>query len=726
MSACNRKDQPSDGPITFNSPAAPAPEGAPIPQAQVLAFWNSFADTQVGVSSESFQMPTSPETSIFASVNSSLNFFYDPLDGSTLGIPNIAGYGPGFLAQSAVFGGNHHYIQYSAGSQIPNSGPVEFYLNISAYQPAYNGMNIIFTQPGYGGAAQGDVHCALLSNNTVAFGQWGPGWHYSNSPPLPMNQWVKIRAEFGSTGKNLYFNDQLVSSDQSIKIPISTRPFYFGTRAFYGPEYGINGKLDEVYGGTIIGSLKIASPTTGNVFAFGENINFIGSKTGTVTNIEWLDNGVAFGQGLSISKNDLSPGSHTITLRGLSAGNSVSDSITIGIRKPEIRVWSLNFQKGAGTNNLNRLYDRMREYKTSGDKLLEPTQWQGHRVGNDIVQDFNYPVSYVRDGAPSLGGLPSRLSLMVDVTDLNNTPGQIDFEAHVTGKLFKNGVPFSDLSFPVETVTATQWPHIFTTQSTSPLPNEVGIWDLELTFTFKKGAITIGGCRTPQAGSFHRIFTTWEKPLTNGYFFQDEESKRNGPPKVEETPTYYLELAKFSCDFSRGANSSTSEDALLTQLFNNAWSLSSQGYKYDAQTPVSPGVTPRGLDSLLLRKTGWCEEWSTFFKALVESQGVNGWYQGFRLTPEQTDILGYRLYLTNRNLPALGGDIQNPEPRWWSFRDHAYNKTNQTFYDLSFNGESPSEETYINNNFDLVIYPTRDLVTSDPYPADIHIYLSYD
>lgn len=84
-------------------------------------------------------------------------------------------------------------------------------------------------------------------------------------------------------------------------------------------------------------------------------------------------------------------------------------------------------------------------------------------------------------------------------------------------------------------------------------------------------------------------------------------------------------------------------------------------------------------------------------------------------------------FLTNRNLPALGGDDQNPEPKWWSFRDHAYNSTDlQNVFDLSFFCMSPSEETYTNNGFDLVNYPFREVVNPDPFPSDIHIFLAYD
>lgn len=106
----------------------------------------------------------------------------------------------------------------------------------------------------------------------------------------------------------------------------------------------------EVYG-EATGSLKIASPTNGELFAYGETVSFIASKTGSITNIEWLDNGVAFAVGLSASKSDLSPGTHTITLRGTKggvvasvkqatgsfraqvSGDTVSDSISVTVIK---------------------------------------------------------------------------------------------------------------------------------------------------------------------------------------------------------------------------------------------------------------------------------------------------------------------------------------------------------------------------------------------------------
>jgi len=349
MAACSRKDQASNEPAILQNPVSPALATPPVTQAQVATFWVSFADTQLGVASSTDQAPISSEFSMYASVNSALSYFYDPLDGSSLGSPNILGYGPGFLGQSAIFGGNHYYIQYGAGSQIPNSGPVEFYLNIPAYQPAYNGANIIFTQPGYGGAAAGDIHLALTANNSLAYGQWGPGWHYQYSPPLPMGQWVKIRAEFGSSGKNLYFNDQLVCSDPSTRIPISARPFYFGTRAFYGPEYGINGNLDEVISFSGIPVLKIVSPTTGSGFDFGQAITFVGEQTPPLfSNLQWTSSiNSVFGQGLTVTTSNLSPGTHTITLTGQFKGSQVSDSITINVQEiAEIKIKNLDAHTG--------------------------------------------------------------------------------------------------------------------------------------------------------------------------------------------------------------------------------------------------------------------------------------------------------------------------------------------------------------------------------------------
>ena len=99
------------------------------------------------------------------------------------------------------------------------------------------------------------------------------------------------------------------------------------------PNWAVMIEEIEVYGSQATGSLKIASPTTGDVFSSNENINFVGSETGTVTSIEWVENGVVFAQGISASKSDLGPGTHTITLRGLSAGTPVSDSITIFVIK---------------------------------------------------------------------------------------------------------------------------------------------------------------------------------------------------------------------------------------------------------------------------------------------------------------------------------------------------------------------------------------------------------
>jgi hypothetical protein len=59
----------------------------------------------------------------------------------------------------------------------------------------------------------------------------------------------------------------------------------------------------------------------------------IRTQTGTVTNVEWLENGTVFASGLSTSKNDLSAGIHAITIRVLRAGSQVSDSVSITVIK---------------------------------------------------------------------------------------------------------------------------------------------------------------------------------------------------------------------------------------------------------------------------------------------------------------------------------------------------------------------------------------------------------
>lgn len=319
--ACNRKN-----------PAAQVPESDPTPRAQVTALWVSFADAQLGLASSTDQSLMPTEASMFSSSNSLIGSFHDPLDGSTLGIPNILGYGTGFLGQSAAFGGNHYYIQYGVGSQIGNAIPLEFYLYVSSYQQAYNGWNIIFTQCGFGGASTGDVQLALTFDGSLSYSQWGPGWNYQYSSPLPMNQWVKIRAEFGSTGMNLFINDQLACSDPNRRIPISARPFYFGTRPFYGPEHGFHGSLDEVRSppGS---SLKITQPSDGDLFIVGESVEFQSQAVGNLFNFEWTWDGNVFGTSQNTTTSSIPPGHHTITVtaRRSSDNSQVSGSINIEV-----------------------------------------------------------------------------------------------------------------------------------------------------------------------------------------------------------------------------------------------------------------------------------------------------------------------------------------------------------------------------------------------------------
>jgi len=480
----------------------------------------------------------------------------------------------------------------------------------------------------------------------------------------------------------------------------------------------------EVYG---TASLKIIHPLDSSVYNVGQTIIFQGKKIGQITNIQWASDldgpiGTAFP---SVATSGLRVGTHTITLSGTAAGTTVSHSIKVGIKGGKPRVTKIDFRSMSGHNNLNRIYDRKGAHRQNS--FLEPVQWKGIEVAGDVQEEYCWPLSYVRSNGNAVGNGQSRLRLEATFKDMDNSPS-LYFHAQLVGKLYENGVYKQDLNFDEITVATTgSAEKIAFLESTNGLPDVVGIWSLELEWSFSQSGLNIGSQRNPRPGTFQTIFTTWEKPLANGYFFQDEESKPGGPMKVEEIPTYYLEFANLSCEFAKNANSSNTKTDVLVRLLGNAWNLGSQGFKYDGQTAAIPNVTPRGLDSLLDLKTGWCEEWSTFFKALAESQGVDIWYRGIKLTPEQVHILKQRLYLTNRNLPALGGDDQNPEPKWWSFRDHAYNSTDlQNVFDLSFFCMSPSEETYTNNGFDLVNYPFREVVNPDPFPSDIHIFLAYD
>ncbi|MGM0598537.1 MAG: DUF6531 domain-containing protein, partial [Candidatus Rifleibacteriota bacterium] len=263
---------------------------------------------------------------------------YDPLNGSTFGAPNIPGYAAGFLHDGAVFGGAQNYLRYSVGTQIPTSGAIQFFIQTPGFQEAYQ-SNFIFTQPGYGGATRGDITLSIRGDNSLYFGQWpgyGHGWWNALRSPLPLNQWVKITAVYGVFGMYLYVDDQLMATDLSRRIPLSSRPFYFGTTRFWGPEVAFSGKLDEI---TTFASplVKIMSPASGTVFMSDDEISFLGSGLG----LNWYCQGVPIGSG-NLVKTTLTPGEHTITVSGQDAiGGSGEDSITVVVQS-SIEVTSIS------------------------------------------------------------------------------------------------------------------------------------------------------------------------------------------------------------------------------------------------------------------------------------------------------------------------------------------------------------------------------------------------
>ncbi|PKK88218.1 MAG: hypothetical protein CVV64_19660 [Candidatus Wallbacteria bacterium HGW-Wallbacteria-1] len=253
---------------------------------------------------------------------------YDPLDGSTQGSQNFSGYFDGILNQAAVFNGAQNYLQYSSDTQIPRSGAIQFYLFTPGFYPAING-DIIFTQAGYGGASRGDIHLLLLPTNRLWFGQWpartGDYWNRLESP-LPFFQWVKITVVYGTFGMYLYVDDQLAASDLTRQIPMSLRPFYFGTRRFYGTETAFTGLLDEIITFTEP-QVKIITPVSGTIFTTTGDREFVGTGIG----LTWYHQGVPIGSG-NIAKINLSPGEHEITLSGQDfIGQPNSHTITVSV-----------------------------------------------------------------------------------------------------------------------------------------------------------------------------------------------------------------------------------------------------------------------------------------------------------------------------------------------------------------------------------------------------------
>jgi len=500
---------------------------------------------------------------------------------------------------------------------------------------------------------------------------------------------------------------------------------------------------------SVEGALEILTPNDNDIFESGQLINFTGSQVGNITNIEWISSidGTFAVDTLDTINSTLSPGTHTITLQGFvgsplpasiraqssnlraaSVGDIVSDSITITIEdpKPVIKVIGLDFLSGSGLDNRNRLYDRKETYKSGavGDKFLEPTQWAGgiDSATGEITESNNWPISYVRNDAVSLNGNSSKIKLSVKVDDFKATtnPGSIEVEAIAT--IYGENSFQQTITFPATTFNPTAWPTIFELESTNALPDFVGIFNLEINWTFKKDGQILSNQRIPKAGNFIKVYTTWEKPILSG-LFRVGASTSGGNFYAEEIPTLYLEIVDFSSQFINGFDSTKTKDEVLAQNLDKIYNhLGANGYKYSVDEITAS--TRRGIDRILSEPTkdGWCLEWSHFFKAINESQGAN-----------IKDVIGYlkpgfpdgALIADGTKYVAIGSihstDLVEPDPSnlWWPFLNHRYsvNEIDNSF-DATFGELDSNYMGYFEKVFDYL-----DTSTNQPDPTSLNYVL---
>ena len=116
--------------------------------------------------------------------------------------------------------------------------------------------------------------------------------------------------------------------------------------------------------------------------------------------------------------------------------------------------------------------------------------------------------------------------------------------------------------------------------------------------------------------------------------------------------------------------------------------------------------------------------WQKFLRLLKHrTDKIILWYKGILLTQSQKNN-GFWLWdkTPAKTLVGLGDTSQPPI---WKFQDHAYNSLNQTdVLDLSFNRVNPSEADHINGLFELINQGTGQTFPN-PFPSDIHQFVSH-
>lgn len=412
--------------------------------------------------------------------------------------------------------------------------------------------------------------------------------------------------------------------------------------------------------------LKILSPHDGEQFEGGTTIYFEGKKNDTVARVKWEDRkpgettGATLKDGFdSFSKiaSELTPGTHTIILRGIDGYEDVSDSVEIVVKeKLALAITEISFLDGGTPTNATKsnknqdLYDRLMTKVEAPNslpakgvrdekKFLTAPHWKSVVENGNLAQRRNYPVSYIRSNATFLGG-ESLIKLKVKIQNL--TGPQM-----FTGRSFKI-IPAGQFVYrdvtgnSVHTIPMTFKPIIidnpdfsnplFTTAVTS-LPAVSCMGELILTWDFLEiidGKETSVGQiqKTPSASNdFHQIFVTYENTKTS--LGIPASITPNQPilwlKKQEEKPCFYLELTELSSKFSSGLSTPVMiREGILNGLFNY---YRSKEMVYTLVTKFFPilndGKRLRGLDILLDAKVGGCEEYERLTHALIEIQGID-------------------------------------------------------------------------------------------------------
>jgi hypothetical protein len=468
--------------------------------------------------------------------------------------------------------------------------------------------------------------------------------------------------------------------------------------------------------------LKVLEPLNNSVFDEGTPITFTAGISGQVSNINWKTNypqEKTIGTGETIEVDDLETNpatgiaTHTITVTGTtSGGGTVTDSIQIGIRAlSKLSVIEIAFQSGTeimetpppppavatikpipngirpavnGVDdtldwNRNLLYDRVNH------KELGPPQWFVNVVNQELVEGSNFPISYVRSGAPDLvdPAGKSKMRLNVKVQNFSSNAAIIDLTVSGTMKETRTGEVHAIKFLPQIGVqiqaNSTKEDLFMEMDPSSELPGKVGKWKLELNWNYFKPGTDQKRAkqqRTPvSANAYHLVYTSWKKPAPGGPNKDIFSQKCEIYQAIGKKPLHYLEIVDYSTQFSP-SSPYLSELNFLKQLFENV--KESQEFMWKGGRYL--GWQERGIDYLLINKHFHCFGISELFDAMACSQGIN------------TRLTAWSLKNPLRLFETRLREALNSFEGKHRFTDHAMvlfteteSGSNQTFlFDLSF------------------------------------------